>query len=372
MIKTFKYRLYPTKAQRFKLERVLTLCRWLYNAALEQRIIAYKSHGKSLNYYDQANELPMLDKEYNDVFSQVKQDVLKRLDKAFKAFFRRLKLKGGKAGFPRFRAEHRFDSFTYPQLGFSLGEDNRVYLSKIGSIRVKLHRSITGKIKTCTIKREVDQWYVMFSCDIPESDIQCVLDETNSVGIDVGLESFAVTSDNEFIDNPRYFRKSEERLAQAQRSLQKKKRGSNKRRKERLRVAKCHRKTKRQREDFQHKVSRYLINRYDVVYMEDLNIRNMLRNHRLAKSISDAGWGQFTSFMVYKAAEAGKQVVFVDPRGTSQRCSQCGAVVTKTLSDRWHDCPACGLSAHRDINSACDIKRIGRGLRGLTREAAAL
>jgi putative transposase len=341
----------------------------LYNCALEERIRAYEK-GVSLNYNDQANELPLLLEElpeYNEVFSQTRQDVLRRLEKAYQAFFRRVKLIGEKAGFPRFRGRHRYDSFTYPQKGFQLRDDGRVYLSPIGKVKVKLHRPIVGKIKTCSVKREVDQWFVVFSCDIPESLIVKETDWSNDVGIDVGLTTFAVTSDEEYIANPKYFKHSQDKLAKAQRSLTTKKRGSKRRKKQRALVAKCHRKVKRQRDDFQHKTARRLVDKYDVIYMEKLVIKNMVRNKLYSKGISDVAWGQFANFVGYKAEEAGKRLIFVDPRGTTQRCSQCGTVVKKEIQDRWHCCPNCGFQADRDFNASLEIKRLGRSLRSESR-----
>ena len=365
MRRSYKYKLYPTKAQKIRLENVLGLCCNLYNCALEERVRVYRTHGKSLSYYDQANELPLC-VEYNpeleDVPSQTRQDVLKRLDKSYKAFFRRLKEMGGKAGFPRFRGRHRYDSFTYPQTGFSLREDSRVYLSKIGSVKVKLHRPIEGKIKTCTVKREVDQWFVVFSCDIEDVTPQ-ELDWSNDVGIDMGLTTFAVTSDREYISNPKFLKQGKKKLAKHQQSLARKKRGSKRGKKQRVLIAKTHRKVSRQREDYQHKESKKLVNRYNVFYMEDLSIRNMVRDRKYSYGISDAGWGQFIGMVVYKAEEAGKRIVFVDPRGTTQRCSQCQTVVPKGIQDRWHCCPHCGFQADRDLNSALEIKRLGRSLR---------
>ena len=352
MRKTFKYRLYPTKAQKNVLERTLGLCCDLYNCALEERISAYNQKGISLSYNNQQNELPLLVEEcpeYKDVFSQVRQDVLRRLEKSYQAFFRRLKIKGAKAGFPRFRGKHRYDSFTYPQSGFSLEDNGRLYLSKIGSVKIRLHRSIVGKIKTCTIKREVDQWFVSFSCEVPDA-IGRQADWNNDVGLDVGLEVFYYSSDKEKVENPRYMKRAKKKLRRAQRSLSRKVRGNNNRKKQRVCVAKQHRSVSRKRYDFLHQIARRLVDRYDVFYMEDLCILNMLKNRRLAFHIADVSWGKFMEILVYKAEEAGKQVIFVDPRGTSQRCSQCGNIVTKDLSIRIHDCPYCGFRVSRDYD----------------------
>ena len=218
MLKSFKYRLSPTKKQAQALQWTLDRCRELYNAALSERKDAYRMAGKSINYYDQANQLPEIKEmreEYKDIHSQVSQDVLQRVKKAFDAFFRRIKA-CETPGYPRFQGRNRYDSFTYPQGGFSLTHDSRVSLSKIGSIKVKLHREIKGKIKTCTIKREGDHWHVVFVCEV-ESELLPVSNDT--VGIDLGLLHFATLSDGSTIENPRYFRKGEKKLATLQQSL---------------------------------------------------------------------------------------------------------------------------------------------------------
>lgn len=360
-MKAYKYRIYPTKKQAQTLANTLESCRVLYNCALEQRKIAYKQFGISLNYYHQADELKDLKEtfaHYKQLHSQVLQDVLKRADKAFQNFFHRVKL-GNKPGYPRFKGKGWYDSFTYPQSGFSLSDNSkgnqRLKLSKIGEVKIKLHRVIKGTIKTCTIKREVDKWYVCFSCEVePER-----LPKTNkSVGVDVGLEKFAALSDGTMVENPRYLRKSEAKLKHEQRKLSRKKKGSNSRKKQRTKVAKIHRKVKNQRNDFLHKESCKLVTNYDVIVFEDLWIKNMVKNHRLAKSISDASWSKFVEYATYKAVSAGKEVILVNPRNTSQICSGCGNTVKKSLAVRTHKCP-CGLVLDRDINAAINILRLG-------------
>jgi putative transposase len=357
-MKTYKYRLYPTKTQKLKLESTLNDCRWLYNSALEQRKIAYRQFGVSLNYYKQASELKELG--FKHIHSQVLQDVLKRADKAFQNFFRRVKL-GEKPGYPRFKGYGWYDSFTYPQSGFNL-TDNKLKLSKIGTIKVKLHRKIKGTIKTCTIKRELNNWYVCFACEVEPMP----LPKTNKViGVDMGLEKFATLSDNTMIENPKYLRKSESKLKCEQRKLSRKKKGSNQRKKQRERVAKLHRKIRNQRTDFLHKESKKLVDNYDVIVFEDLQIKNMVKNHHLAKSISDASWSKFIEYTTYKAENAGKMVKFVNPRNTSQICSSCGLTVKKSLAVRVHKC-TCGLTLDRDVNAAINILRLGTNPGGAT------
>lgn len=367
-MKTYKYRLYPTKAQKQKLDENLNLCRVLYNTALSQRKTAYRQQRISLNYYDQASELKEVKEclpEYKYIHSQVLQDVLKRVDKAFQNFFRRVKL-GEKPGYPRFKGYGWYDSFTYPQSGFSLSDNSkgsqRLKLSKFGSIKIKLHRAIKGKIKTCSIKRELDNWYVCFSCEVQPEPL---LKTQKSVGIDVGIEKYATLSDGTLIENPRFFRESEAKLKREQRKLSRKQKGSNSRKKQKIKLAKIHRKIKNQRKDFLQKLSTWLIRNYDTIALENLQISNMLKNHNLAKSISDASWSMFAEYLSYKAESAGRKVIFVNPRNTSQICSNCGVIVKKTLATRTHRC-SCGLILDRDVNAAINILRLGTSPGGAT------
>ena len=362
MRKAFLYRLYVNETQSDKLDNLLRLARQLYNAALQQRRDAWKYQHKSLNYYDQANQLKEVRNEIPE-FAQLNfsatQDMLRRLDKSFKAFFRRVKT-GEKAGFPRFKSRDRFDSITFPTYGDGIKiKGNRLYVQNVGLLKIKMHRVLEGEINTVTIKRECGKWYVVFS-DTVEIKPLPVSDRT--VGIDVGLKSFAVTSDSEYIENPRYLKEAEAALRVSQRSVSRKKKGGNNRRKAVKLLAKKHLHVKRQRADFAHKIADNLVKNYGRIAVEDLRIKNMVRNHHLARSISDAGWGQFVSILSYKAEYAGREFVQVNPNGTSQICSGCGATVKKNLSTRVHNCPACGLSLNRDFNAALNIKRLGLSL----------
>jgi len=368
-MRTYKYRLYPTKQQATKLADTLESCRILYNSALEQRKLAYRQFGVSLCRLNQQAELLEIKDyfpEYRQIYSQVLQEVILRVDRSFQNFFRRLKT-NEKPGYPRYKGRGWYDSFTYPQSGFSLSDNSkgsqRLKLSKIGSIKIKLHRAVKGKIKTCTIKRELNNWYVCFSCEVkPE-----LLSETHkSVGVDVGIEKYAALSDGILIENPRFLRQSESKLKHEQRCLSRKKKGSNSRIKQRERLTKLHHKIKNQRNDFLHKESRKLVKNYDVIVLEDLRVKNMVKNHHLAKSISDAAWAKFTEYLSYKAESAGKKVVFVNPRNTSQICSGCGETVKKSLSVRVHKCPFCGLILDRDVNAAINILRLGTSPGGAT------
>jgi putative transposase len=358
VIKAFKYRLDPNQAVTARLEATLSICRELFNAALEERRDAYRATGRGVGFAAQSRQLPEIKAVREDVaavHSQILQDVLWRVDAAFQRFFDGL-ASGRRVGYPRFKGARRYHSFTFPQSGFSLDGDT-LTLSKIGSTRLWLSRPLQGTIKTLTIKREVDQWYAVFTCEM--GDARLLPATGRVVGVDVNLENFLTTSDGERVENPRFFREAEPRLRRAQRQLGRTTKGSKRRHRARERVAKLHRKVKRQRLDFAHKLSRRLVDECDVIFFECLMITNMVRNQPLAKSISDVAWGQFLSLLTAKAASAGRLAVNVDPRGTTQQCSRCGETVPKGLSVRWHSCPHCRLELDRDENSAINIRERG-------------
>ncbi|WP_147371737.1 RNA-guided endonuclease InsQ/TnpB family protein, partial [Calidithermus roseus] len=336
MLKAFKYRLYPTQPQQKDLERTLSLCRHLYNAALQERRDAYKKAGRTVGFYEQKRYLPEIRAElpeYKHIHSQVLQNVIERVDKAFQGFFRRVKA-GEKPGYPRFKGQGRYDSFTFPQAGTTgvkLQEGGkRVLLYGIGSVKMKLHRPLEGRLKTATLKREGDDlstgasrgpmalhWYIVFVC---ETEPKPLPENRAAIGIDLGTSPhFLVTSEGEMVEAPRYFQKAQAKLARTQRSVTKKRRGSNRRRKLKMRLARQHRKIANQRKDFHHKLARRLVNRYGTVVHEDLNILGLARS-RTAKGVQDAGWAQFLQILAYKAEEAGRRVVGVDPKHTSQDC----------------------------------------------------
>jgi putative transposase len=242
-------------------------------------------------------------------------------------------------------------------------DGSHLSLSKLGHISVRLHRPLVGTPKTVTISREADGWYASISCaEVPIQPLPLTGQET---GIDLGLEAFATLADGTRIENPRHYRRAEKRLAKAQRRVSRRQKGSNRRKKAVVLLARAHQHVKRQRRDHHHKTALALVHHYDVIYHEDLRVANMVQNHHLAKSISDAGWAQFLTILSFKAACAGREVVAVDPAYTSQLCSGCGASVQKGLSVRWHACPICGLSLHHDHNSARMIQGRGQRLRGL-------
>lgn len=374
MRRAFKYRLYPTNEQEQKLFWTLARCRELYNAALAERKEAYRIAGKSISYYEQKRDLvelkAVIRPEYNDIYSQVLQDVLLRLKRAFDNFFRRVH-NGEKPGYPRYQGRNRYNSFTYPQDGYTLSEKH-VTLSKLGRIKCKVHRPLEGKAKTCTVKYEAGHWYVIFSCECETPEPLPV--STEYVGIDLGVYHFATLSDGTFIEHPRYYRQAERILARRQQALSRRKRGSHRREKARRLVAKAHRKIRNQRRDFLHKQSRRLVNQYQTLVLENLQITNVTKAPEskqdeatgqylpngasakagLNKSILDAGWGMFQQLCMQKAAWAARTVVLVNPTYTSQMCSSCGVVRKKDLSERWHSCE-CGCELDRDTNAAKNI-----------------
>ncbi|WP_259134273.1 RNA-guided endonuclease InsQ/TnpB family protein [Methanosalsum natronophilum] len=267
-------------------------------------------------------------------------------------FFRRCKNGEAKVGYPRFKGKKRYNSFTYPQSGFSI-YGKKLKLSKIGKIRIVQHREIEGKIKNCTIRKDGKQWYVIFSVVI-ENNVEPV-EPVTFVGIDVGLNSLVTLSDGTQIDSPKYYRNTEAELKKQQRNLSKKRKFSNNWKKQCDKVNRSHRKIRNQKHDFNHKLSRELINTYDFIAFEDLNVKNMVKNSRLSKSIHDASWSNLIQITKYKAGEAGKFVELVKPYNTSQLCSKCGQKVEKTLAVRVHNCPYCGLVLDRDHNGAINI-----------------
>jgi len=360
----FRYRLYPSNTQTKILEEQLETCRGVHNWLLLYAKSYHKETGKTISQFTMQNLLPKLKADRPEllkVHSQVLQNVAKRIKNAYTGFYARRKA-GLKAGLPRFKKYGRYKSITYPQSGFEI-EGNRLLLSKIGNIRIRQHRELPEKIKTLTVKRNPSgRWYACFSCVVGAQPREKPFED---VGIDVGLHSYAVLSDGARIENPRLYRESERRLAHLQRGMSRKGRGSRNRVKTKIRVARLHEKIGNGRTDFLHKASRKIADTYETVYVEDLKIGNMVRNHCLAKSVSDAGWGRFVGMIAYKAESAGGRLIQVNPRGTTQMCSQCGETVSKDLSQRTHRCPYCGLVMDRDHNAALNIlargREIGRG-----------
>jgi putative transposase len=382
---TYKYRLYPTAAQETALRGMLATARDVYNSLLNWRKHDYEVQGKAPSCGEQEKALPLWKKahpELCDIYSQVLQDVCKRVDRAFDAFFRRVK-EGDTPGFPRFKGKGQYDSLTYPQSGFKiLGQ--AISLSKIGTVKAILHRPVEGTIKTCTVRRQSGKWYVCFAVEVESEPLP---ESTEQVGIDVGLNAFAALSNGEFIENPRFFRKEEKALAKAQRKADKLKHARNKEQKAKRRkaykvVSRIHERIRNRRHDFVHKLSRKLVNRFGLIAVEKLNVKNLSKSPApkpdpqnegqflpngasakagLNKSILDAAWSMFRSVLTYKAERASRQEVNVNPAYTSQDCSGCGQRVPKTLKERVHVCPCCHLVLDRDVNAARNILKIAVG-----------
>jgi putative transposase len=358
VIKNFQYRLHPTKKQARLFENCLGGCQWLYNELLSQRKIAFDELDIRLTKYQQLMFLPMLKEEnpeLDQIHSQVLQNVVDRLDKSFQGFFQRCKT-GEKPGFPRFKGKHRYNSFCFPQSGFAV-EGRELKLSKLGRIRIKLHRPLEGKIKTCSLRKDPSgTWDVIFSCEVTPKHLS---KNEKSVGIDVGIATFAVLTDGQEIQNPRFFKQDEKALAKAQKKLSKLAKGTKERRKQGKVVAKIYERIKNRRKDFCHKESRKIVNQYQYICIEELNVKSLIEASSFAKSITDVSWNQFHRFLTYKAEEAGRKLGAVNPAYTTQTCSKCLTVEAKKLSDRKHKCKVCGYETSRDFNAAQNILAIG-------------
>ena len=356
-----QYRLYPTKAQRHALEATLEWHRQLYNAALEERREAYRTRGMSVSYKMQADQLKALRREVQEVaflnFSSMQQ-TLRRLDKAFKAFFARVK-RGDRPGYARFKGKGWFKSVCYVYGDGTRLKDGRLYVQNIGLVRMFQHRPLprpegtSATVKMVVLKRDcVGNWYAVLQTELP--DPEPAPHHGPTVGIDMGLEYFATLSTGEHLDNPRWYRQKEERLGALQKRRARCTRGSRQYRELTHLVRKTHEKIASIRRDFHHKASRLLVDTYALIAVERLNIKGLARSH-VAKSIHDAGWAQFLFFLSYKAASAGSCVVEVEARHTSQICSGCGCRIPKSLGVRWHECAECGLSLQRDVNAARNV-----------------
>ena len=363
MIRTYKYRLYPTKAQARALDVLLWQGRTLYNAALEQRITVYRETGEGVSYYQQWAHFRDLRHEQPDTLGLLNatsvQQLLRRLDKTFAAFFRRVKA-GETPGFPRFKGRDRFHSLEYRHGdGCKLRFDDRhralFYVQSVGEVKVKYHRPLPdgAAIKHVVVKRRANRWYVCLMLDLPDPVVPAHAGP--AVGIDMGLYHLLALSDGTLVENPRWLRQSLAQLRVAQRRLARRKKGSTHRRKAAAQVARLHERVANQRRDFWHKTTRQLVDVYGLIALEDLSLAFMTANHPLALSAHDAGLAEFQQLLAYKAEEAGTQVVTVNPAFTSQACSACGGVVQKDLSVRVHVCPDCGLTLDRDVNAARNI-----------------
>ena len=369
MIVTYRFRLLPRKAQHRALEQILEDERQLYNAALEERVGAYRLAGKTITYFDQTRGLTELrnsDPDASRVPVNLQRATLKRLHEAYRGLFRRVK-EGGNPGFPRFRGKGRFDSFGFGEFsGITLKNGRLRFKGMPGSLRVHWHRELPAwaRIKSCVFKRDPKGWTVSFAIWVEEAAPR---PSKRAVGVDLGISTFAALSDGGLVPSLQAARKAERRLRRAQRALARKQRGSNGRREARLRVARCHAAVARQRREHLHQASARLVRDYDVIAVERLNVKGLARS-ALAKEVRDASWAKFLSMLRYKAAWAGTRLIEVDPDHTSQDCSGCGLKVRKKLGERLHDCPACGLSLDRDLNAARNILNragCGPGLRNV-------
>jgi putative transposase len=383
---TIKYRLQPTAAQETALRGMLATAHDVYNSLVNWRKYDYELQGKAPSCADQQKALPLWKKAHPqlcDVNAQVLQEVAKRVDRAFEAFFRRVKA-GETPGYPRLKGKGQYDSLTYPQAtAFAVGED-AIRLSKVGCVKAVVHRPLPGKAKTCTVRLQAGKWFACVTCEVEAEPLP---ESTEAIGIDVGLNVFAALSNGEFVENPRFFRKDEKSLAKAQRKTDKFKHARSQEQKAARRkaykvVSRIHERIRNRRHDFVHQLSRKLVNRFGLIAVEALRVDNMVRRPKpkpdpdnagqflpngasaksgLNKSIVDAAWSMFRNCLTYKAASASRQEVNVNPAYTSQDCSGCGQRVPKTLKERVHVCPCCGLVLDRDVNAARNILKIGMG-----------
>lgn len=332
----------------------LETCRHLYNDSLSERASNW-----DVGYWEQQDHLPSRkqnNKYYKQVHSQVLQDVLQRLDKAYQAFFKKL------AKYPRFKKLGKYNSFTYPQHGGFRIKDNKLVLSYIGAIKFKMHRIPIGTLKRCTVVRDIDQWYCCITTDDGINDSIARYDTSKPVGIDIGLLNWLTLSDGKKIQNALDFEVQAKKIKKLQTNLARKQNGSKNREKARVSLAKAWRKIRRSRDDFVHKASKQLADEgYTIVAFEKLNIGNMVKNHNLAQAIMDATWGKLCLYTTYKARRRGGQVIYVNPNGTSQKCSRCGAVAKERLdlSVRRFECHDCKLVIDRDHNAALNILKLG-------------
>jgi putative transposase len=387
MLRTFQFRLRPNATQRAALAYILADCAETYNAALSERREAWKLERKSITYRNQQDQITELrkDERFTRIACDIQRDPLRRVDRAFKAFFRRCK-SGDKPGFPRFRARARYDSFSYslPRIG-----PRGIKVPNLGEIKARGGRPISGKTKVCTIKRDGKRWTASVVCDVGPAPEKVTV--TNAVGIDVGLTEIATLSDGTAIENPRWTRKHERRIAEANRTLARKQKRSKNRLKAKEVLRRAHQRAADARLNYIHHVSKWLVSNYDLIAYEDLKVRNMARSASgtvenpgtnvaqksgLNRSIMDAAWGLLIWCIVFKAEYAGKWAVPVNPKNTSQMCSGCGRIVPKKLSQRVHSCE-CGLVLGRDHNAGINIMQLalsalgnsaaGAGLQNLSR-----
>jgi putative transposase len=358
--KTFEYRLRTNKKFVAAFEKALDDSRFVYNCALEQRIRVYNASGKTISFYEQSrqltearNELP----ELKSVLRTIQSDALERLDEAFDAFFRRLK-SGEKPGFPRFKSRDRYHTFSqkYEKVRPCPIKGDKLTVPGVGACRVRLSRPVEGRCKQLRITRRADGWYVLLVCETPTPEPLPPTGET--VGVDVGIKSFATLSTGEEIANPRYLKQAADQLAREQQHLSRKVKGSRNRKKARVKVALRHLRVQRARKHFHHEEAAKLVNRFDRIAVEDLNIRGMVKNRHLAKAILDVAWGQFFAITKGKAENAGRTFERVNPRYATQTCSNCGHRQKMPLAIRIFECEKCGFVCGRDHNAAINLDTV--------------
>jgi len=382
MKKSFRYRFYPTRSQTSKLENILSMCRYLYNWSLLERIDAYKKEKRTISYIDQQNKLPDLKKQrpwFKGVYSLVLQDVLRRLDKSYKKFFRE------KKGFPKFRKKGQYTSICYAQYR-SCPINNILTIPKIGDVKLRYHRKIpkNAKIKTLTLIKEGGKWFCSFSLEIEEQE-EPKHNTKSAIGIDLGLEHFIYTSNNLHFDAFKAYKSYGKNLKKLQRKLKKTTKRTKAYQKVLKALQKAHYRIKCKRVGYHHYLIGKILKDNDVIFYEDLDICNMVKKpepikdknldrylpngakqqSHLNRSILDVSWGSFIKSLILRAKNAGKQTYAVNPKGTTQRCFSCSNIVFKTLKDRIHDCPFCGVVLPRDYNSALEILRLGLESLGL-------
>jgi putative transposase len=383
---TYKYRIYPLDSQITKIKNIFSMCRHLYNWNLQQRIEVYEKEKRTVTYSEQQDVLPDLKKErpwFKHVYSQVLQDVLKRLDKAYQRFFNLGQ------GFPKYKKKGQWNSITYPQYE-SRPENGMIDVPKVGKIKLVYHRPIPmeAEIKTLTLIQEGGKWFACFSVELPDR-LEPKPKQTSAIGIDLGLNSFIYSSNGEALEAPRYLRQVWKKLKRLQRKLSRLEKRTTKYFKTLRALQKVYYRLRCKRTSFFYEQAHRLFEQNDIVIVEDLDIGPMTRRPdpqkdektgqylpngatqkaRLNASIYDVGWGMFLGVLKQVANKLGKQVVTVEPAYTTQSCSACGTLVKKGLSERTHRCPVCGYTANRDYNAAKNILRLGLESLGITLEA---
>lgn len=361
IIRSYKYRIYPTKSQTKKMELWLKLCALMYNFFINITETTYTKYNEQLNMYDLTSFIPRLrngNETLKNVYSTLFYDVAKKVSNDYKEFFRKWRNEEKNNHPPKVKDINKYRSFTYPGTQGVKIKDKYLQLSKIGDIKIVMHRPLPaeGKIKSYTIKKyPTGKWFALFLCEMPAPEQRR---ENSIVGIDLGLNSFAVLSDGTEIPNGRFFKNSQKKLAKAQRRMAKSKKGTFEYEKWRRIAAKIKARSVNQRNDFFHKLSNEIIKRYDIIAVENLRIRQMMKNHKLANSIADASWRTFIRILENKAVSKGARVIQVDPANTSRTCSSCGATTDIKLGEQTFMCPNCGLILGRDHNAALNIKRL--------------